>query len=132
VPNQVLAFASDTPEQDMRATASRTPGQTYNRSTTQPPVAAARLDRARSLSGDDVATASFPSPSILGPSFTGLRRAARIIPDALSNMPSADYVSAFRATRASDLDAGHFTTGASAAKPLALAQGVAHATLRGN
>jgi hypothetical protein len=119
--------------------ASRTPGQTYSRSTTQPPVAAARLDRARSrgLSGDDVATASFPSPSILGPSFTGLRRAARIIPDALANVPSADYVSAFRTTRASDLDAGHFTTGASAAKPLALAQGVAHAgegpdTLRGN
>jgi hypothetical protein len=137
VPNQVLAFAADTPVQDTREAASKTPGQALSRSTTQPPVAAVRFDRAKSRgpAGDDVAVASFPSPSILGPSFTGLRRAARFIPDALSNTPSVDYVPAFGAT-ASDLDARHFT-GAPAAKPLALAQGVTHTgddpvTLRGN
>lgn len=134
VPNQVLAFASDTPEQDQAATTSRTPGQTLSHSTSQPP--AARLDRSRSRAlAADVAVASFQAPSILGPSFTGLRRAARIIPDVLSNTPSADYVSAFNATAASDLDASHFS--GTAAKPLALAQGFVHigegpATLRGN
>lgn len=137
VPNHVLAFAADTPVQDPVVAASKTPGQTVSRSTTQPPVAAARLDRTtqRGLASDDVATANFPAPSILGPSFTGLRRAARIIPDALSNTPSAAYVAAFNASKASDLDAGHFT--GTAAKPLALAQGFVHvgedaATTRGN
>jgi uncharacterized protein YcbK (DUF882 family) len=73
VPNQVLAFASDTPEQDQAATTSRTPGQTLSHSTSQPP--AARLDRSRSRAlAADVAVASFQAPSILGPSFTGLRR----------------------------------------------------------
>jgi len=134
VPNQVLAFASDTPEQDQAATTSRTPGQTLSHSTSQPP--AARLDRSRSRAlAADIAVASFQAPSILGPSFTGLRRAARIIPDVLSNTPSADYVSAFNATAASDLDTSHFS--GTAAKPLALAQGFVHigegqATLRGN
>jgi hypothetical protein len=129
VPNQVLAFASDTPVQNpvaVAVTSSKTPGQTVNRSATQPPVATARLERAKSRGlASDIATASFPAPSILAPSFTGLRRAARIIPDALSNMPSVDYVSAFGASTAPGLDTGHFT--GSTAKPVALAQGLVSA-----
>jgi hypothetical protein len=93
---------------------------------TQSFVAAARLDRAklRGLAGD-ISTASFPAQSLLGQSFTGLRRAARTIPDALSSRPSVDYVAAFRTTP-SDLDPGHFT--GAAAKPLALAQGFVRIT----
>ncbi|MGH6847579.1 MAG: DUF882 domain-containing protein [Methylocella sp.] len=123
VPKQVLAFASDTPVDDPRGAApGKTPGGTMSRPVTQSPVAAARLDRSklRGLAGD-ISTASFPVPSILGQSFTGLRLAARNIPDALSNRPSAVYVSAFNATPASDLDPGHFS--GAAVKPLALAQG---------
>jgi hypothetical protein len=127
VPKQVLAFASETPAEDRRgAVPSTTPDDTLHEPATQSPVAAARLNRAqlRSLAGD-ISTASFPAQSILGQSFTGLRRAARIIPDALSNRPSVDYVAAFR-TRASDLDPGHFT--GAATKPLALAQGFVRLT----
>ena len=122
VPNHVLAFASDTPVQDQDAATSRTPGQTLSQSTSQP--SAAQLDRVRSrgLAGE-VAAASFPTPSILGPTFTGLRRAARVIPGALSNTPSVAYVAAFRA-KASDLEADHFS--GPAAKPLAIAQGLVH------
>ncbi|MGI8569193.1 MAG: DUF882 domain-containing protein [Methylocella sp.] len=100
VPKQVLAFASETPMEDPRgAVPSKTPGGTMS----------------------DISTASFQTQSILGQSFTGLRLAARNIPDALSNRPSAAYVSAFNATPASDLDPGHFS--GAAVKPLALAQG---------
>ncbi len=123
VPKQVLAFASETPVEDPRvAVPSKTPGNTMSGPATQSPVAAARLDGAklRGLAGD-ISTASFPAQSILGQSFTGLRLAARNIPDALSNRPSAAYVSAFNAKPASDLDPGHFK--GAAVKPLALAQG---------
>ncbi len=123
VPKQVLAFASETPVEDPRgAVPSKTSGNTMSGPATQSPVAAARLDRAklRGLAGD-ISTASFPAQSILGQSFTGLRLAARNIPDALSNRPSAAYVSAFNATPASDPDPGHFR--GAAVKPLALAQG---------
>jgi uncharacterized protein YcbK (DUF882 family) len=123
VPKQVLAFASETPAENPRgAVPSKTPGNTMSGPATQSPVAAARLDRAklRGLAGD-ISTASFPAQSILGQSFTGLRLAARNIPDALSNRPSAAYVSAFNASPASDLDPGHFR--GAAVKPLALAQG---------
>ena len=123
VPPHVLAFASatETPVQETTTAVSKTPGQTLSRSTTQ---AAARADwpRIRGTAGG-VAVANFPAPSILGPSFTGLRRAARVIPGALSNMPAVAYVPAFGA-QANDLDAGHFT--GTAAKPLALAQGFVH------
>jgi uncharacterized protein YcbK (DUF882 family) len=135
VPNQVLAFASDTQVQETLVVASKTPGQTFSRSTAQQPVPA-RVDRARPRGlASDVATASFAVPSILGPSFTGLRKAARIIPGALSNTPSVDYVSAFNASTASDLDSGHFTR--AAANPAALTQDFVHAgkgraALRGN
>ncbi len=123
VPKQVLAFASETPMEDPRgAVPSKTPGNSMSGSASQSPVAAARLDRARSRGlVSDVAFASFPAPSILGQSFTGLRRAARTIPDVLSNRPSAAYVSAFNAAPASDLDPRHFS--GAAVKPLALAQG---------
>jgi uncharacterized protein YcbK (DUF882 family) len=123
VPKQVLAFASDTPVDDPRgAVPSKAPGNTMRGLATQSPIAAARLGEAkhRGLAGDS-STASFPAQSILGQSFTGLRLAARNIPDALSNRPSAAYVSAFNATPATDLDPGHFT--GAAVKPLALAQG---------
>jgi uncharacterized protein YcbK (DUF882 family) len=122
VPKQVLAFASETAVEDPRgAEPSKSPGDTMSGPATQSPVAAARLDRAklRGLAGD-ISTARFPAQSILGQSFTGLRRAARNIPDALSNKASADYVAAFRTTP-SDLDPGHFI--GAATKPLALAQG---------
>jgi uncharacterized protein YcbK (DUF882 family) len=128
VPRQVLAFASETPVEDpRRAVPGKTPGGTMSGPATQSPVAAARLDRAklRGLAGD-ISTASFPAQSILGQSFTGLRLAARNIPDALSNQPSAAYVSAFNATPASDLDPGHFR--GAAVKPLALAQGFVRIT----
>ncbi len=127
VPKQVLAFASETPVEDPRGTVpSTTPADTVSGPATQSSIAAARLDRAklRGLAGD-ISTASFPAQSILGQSFTGLRRAARTIPDALSNRPSVDYVAAFR-TMASDLDPGHFT--GAATKPLALAQGFVRLT----
>jgi uncharacterized protein YcbK (DUF882 family) len=126
VPKQVLAFASETPVEDPRgAVPSKTPGDTISGPATQSSVAA-RLDRAklRGLAGD-ISTASFPAQSILGQSFTGLRRAARNIPDALSNRASADYVAAFRTTP-SDLDPGHFT--GAATRPLALAQGFVRIT----
>ena len=127
MPKQVLAFASETPVEDPRgAMPSKTPGDTMSRPATQSPVAAARLDRAK-LRGlaSDISTASFPAQSILGQSFTGLRRAARNIPDALSNKASVDYVAAFRTTL-SDLDPGHFT--GPATKPLAFAQGFVRIT----
>jgi hypothetical protein len=122
VPKQVLAFASETPVEDPRgAMPSKTPGDTMSGPAAQSSVAAGRPDRAK-LRGlaSDLSTTSFPAQSILGQSFTGLRRAARSIPDALSNRASVDYVAAFRTTP-SDLDPGHFT--GAATKPLALAQG---------
>ncbi|MGH6831394.1 MAG: hypothetical protein ACREDG_09625, partial [Methylocella sp.] len=127
VPKQVLAFASETPVDDpSEAVPNKTLGDTMSGSATQSSVAAARLDRAklRGLAGD-ISTASFPAQSILGQSFTGLRLAARTIPDVLSNRPSLDYVAAFR-TMASDLDPGHFA--GAATKPLALAQGFVRIT----
>jgi hypothetical protein len=127
VPKQVLAFASETPVEDPRgAVPSKTPGDTRSGPATQSFVAAAHLDRVK-LRGPagDISTASFPAQSFLGQSVTGLRRAARTIPDALSSRPSVDYVAAFRTTP-SDLDPGHFT--GAAAKPLALAQGFVRIT----
>ena len=116
VPSRVLAFASDTPVQDTSAETSKTPGQPLGQSTPQP--AAAGLDRAKS---HGLASVSFQTPSILGPSFTGLRRAARNIPGALSNTPSVKYVSAFSAATANNPDTGHFT--GVATKPVTLEQG---------
>ncbi len=127
VPKQVLAFAMETPVEDPRgAVPGKTPGDSMSGPATQSPVAAARPGRAKphGLAGD-ISTASFPAQSILGQSFTGLRRAALNIPDALSNRASAEYVAAFGAGP-SDLDSSHFT--GAAAKPLALAQGFVRIT----
>jgi uncharacterized protein YcbK (DUF882 family) len=128
VPRQVLAFASDTPLDDQGGAApGMAPVNTMRGLATQPPFGAARLGEAKHRGhASDISTASFPYQSILGQSFTGLRLAARNIPDALSNRPSAAYVSAFNATPATDLDTGHFT--GAAVRPLALAQGFVRIT----
>jgi uncharacterized protein YcbK (DUF882 family) len=126
VPKQVLAFASETPVEDPPgAVPSKTPGDTMSGPAAQSPVAAARRDRGKLRGFASISAASFPAQSVLGQSFTGLRRAARTIPDALSNRASADYVAAFRTTP-SELDPGHFT--GAATKPLALAQGFVRIT----
>jgi uncharacterized protein YcbK (DUF882 family) len=132
VPPHVLAFASETPLRETQTAVTTTPGQTPSRSTTQ---AAARADwpRLRGTAGG-VAAATFPAPSILGPSLTGLRRAARVIPGVLSKTPAVAYVPAF-GTQANDPDSSHFT--GTAAQPVALARGFVPAgenqdKLRGN
>ncbi len=123
VPKEVLAFVSETPMEASRgAVPSKVPGDTTSGPAKQSPAATARIDRAK-LRTSNISTTTFPAPSILGRSFTGLRRAARSIPDALSNRASAGYVAAF-GTTPSDLDPGHFT--GPATKPLALAQGFVH------
>ncbi|MCI0598252.1 MAG: DUF882 domain-containing protein [Beijerinckiaceae bacterium] len=122
LPKQVLAFAPQAPVQDKelaaQAKTDSTPTPSPPSQTLAPP---ARLDRARHRGHASGLSATFPAPSLLGQSLTGLRRAARLIPGALSNKPSAaNYVSAF-GTTATDLDPDRFT--GTAAKPLALAQG---------
>jgi uncharacterized protein YcbK (DUF882 family) len=126
VPKAVLAFSSETPVQDSREIApSKTPSDTMSMPVTQPSPAPVRPDRAKVRSIGTTVSAAFPAQSLFGQSLTGLRRAARIIPDLLSNRTSADYVSSF-GTTASDLDTAHFS--GAAAKPLALAQGYVHIT----
>jgi uncharacterized protein YcbK (DUF882 family) len=127
VPKQLLAFASETSVEGPRGVVRKTPGNAMSGPATQSPVAAARLDwaKVRGLAGDN-SNAGFPAQSILGHSFTGLRLAARNIPDALSNRPSTAYVSAFNAKPASDPDPGHFR--GAAVKSLALAQGFVRVT----
>jgi hypothetical protein len=126
VPKTVLAFASETPEQDSHEIApSKTPSETMSMPVTQPSPAPARPDWAKVRGIGTTVSAAFPAQSLFGQSLTGLRRAARIIPDLLSNRTSADYVSSF-GTTASDLDTAHFS--GAAAKPLALAQGYVRIT----
>ena len=124
-PKQVLAFAADAPLQNSLPNALNAPpgvpaaGKLAVPQTAAEPVRIAR-PKLRSLSG--TAGAALPASSILGPSLTGLRRAARLIPGALSSKPSAsDYASAF-GTEPSDLDPDRFT--GAAVEPLTLAQGV--------
>lgn len=125
VPKQVLAFASETPVQDPRIAApSKTPGD-IAKPLAQSVVVPTRLDRAKVRPAGNMISAAFPAQSLLGQSLTGLRQAARIIPNVLSNTPSANYVASFGAT-ASDLDSSHFT--GPAAKSLALAQGFVRIT----
>lgn len=127
VPNQVLAFASEGRMQDVRdAAPSRAQVQTGGKPIPQSAIIPVRLDRS-SLRGvsSDVSAATSPAQPILGQPVTGLRQAARIIPNVLSNVPSTDFVSAFGVTP-SDLDTRHFT--GAAAKPLALAQGFVRIT----
>ncbi len=82
----------------------------------------ARLDRSNySELTSATPTAEEPPASVLGQAFTGLRQAARIIPDALS-ATSAGYKLAFNAA-AGLLDCAHFTKTAANA-PQAAANGV--------
>ncbi|QBR70871.1 hypothetical protein CU048_05800 [Beijerinckiaceae bacterium] len=126
-PNRVLAFASEGRIQDVREAApSPTPTETADKPLTTSAIVSARLSRTslRGVSSEVSAVAS-PAQPILGQPVTGLRQAARITPDLLSNVPSTEFVSAF-GVAASDLDTKHFT--GAAAKPLALAQGFVRIT----
>lgn len=122
-PKQALAFAADAPLQNsLPAQLNSPPGETAAKPAAQQTGAeTVRSERPklRGLSGNPVV--AFPAPSILGRTLTGLRRAARLIPGALSNKPSAeDYASAF-GTVPTDLDPDRFT--GAAVKPLTFAQG---------
>ncbi len=71
-------------------------------------IVSARLDRSNyNELTSETPTAEAPPASILGQALTGLRQAARIIPDALSAAPSAGYKMAFSAAKI--LDYAHFT-----------------------
>jgi uncharacterized protein YcbK (DUF882 family) len=77
----------------------------------------ARLDRSNySELTSATPTAEAPPASILGQAFTGLRQAARIIPDALAAMPSAGYKVAFGAA-SSLMDCARFTKEPAAGQP---------------
>ncbi|WP_374307261.1 DUF882 domain-containing protein [Methylocella sp.] len=77
MPSTVLGYASD-------AGASRLDGA--------PQIVSARLDRSNfaELTSDTPAAEAAPS-SLLGEALTGLRRAARVVPDLLAAAPSAGY-----------------------------------------
>lgn len=125
VPKQVLAYtAADSPLEATPATALAqferrlAPGPAAPQ--TGAVVAGSRL---KPRGPGSSAMAAFPAPAILGQALTGLRRAARLIPGALSNKPSPeDYAAAFGALPG-DLDPDHFS--GAAIKPLTLAQGFA-------
>lgn len=87
-----------------------------------PEIVSARLDRSNySELTSATPTAEEPPASVLGQAFTGLRQAARIVPDALS-ATSAGYKIAFNAA-AGLLDCSRFTKGA-APPPASSASGV--------
>lgn len=131
VPAQVLAYAGGA-QQSPGFHGSAASGKDAGESS-RAAVAAARLDHSNleSLTGD-AASASAPTPSVLGQALTGLRRAARIIPDALSGLPTATgLASAFKAV-ASELDSAHFS-GAPANKAAEASVNIAEtSTPRGN
>jgi uncharacterized protein YcbK (DUF882 family) len=79
------------------------------RGQTARPIVSARLDGSnfRSLTSD-MAAENMPTQSVLGPSLSGLRAAARTQPGTLSNTLTANYVARFAST-ASDLDTAHFS-----------------------
>ncbi len=113
LPASVLGYAA-TP-----AGASRPAGAAENE---DDEIVSARLDRSNySELTSATPTAEEPPASVLGQAFTGLRQAARIIPDALS-ATSAGYKLAFNAA-AGLLDCAHFTKTAANA-PQAAANGV--------
>ncbi|ACK51094.1 protein of unknown function DUF882 [Methylocella silvestris BL2] len=63
-----------------------------------PDIVSARLDRSNfSDLTSETPTAEAPPASLLGQALTGLRQAARIVPDALAAAPSASYKLAFGA-----------------------------------
>jgi hypothetical protein len=121
VPSEVLAYADGAPQAPRLPAPGKDAGDPQGTT-----IVPARLDHSNfpSLTGD-VATASAPTPSVLGQALTGLRQAARIIPDALSNLPTAGFMSAFKAV-ASELDSAHFSS--PAAKPAASSVSIAEAS----
>jgi len=126
VPKQVLAFASETPAPDQRlADLARVPGDIGSKAVTPLAAPLAPPERVRARAPANAISPAFPAPPLFAQPLTGLRRAARTIPDALSNKPLTEYVSSFGA-EASELDPGHFT--GPAAKPLSLAQGFVRIT----
>lgn len=89
-----------------------------------PEVISARLDRSNyNELTSKTPTAEAPPQSVLGQAMTGLRQAARIIPDALSAMPSAGYKMAFNAA-SNMLDCAHFTKGPATGEQAQAANGV--------
>ncbi len=125
VPAQVLAYAPTSSFAELRSDGPIVSTRALSRKAIpapQTPTLPGRLDRSafRSLTGG-VATASLVNPSLLGPSVTGLRQAARVNADILSPAPSIGYVATF-GTKAGDLDTSAFT--GSATKPLAAAPGL--------
>lgn len=121
VPSQVLAYAATAGFAELRSDAPRAVSRKPVPAP-QTPTVPGRLDRSafRSLTGG-VATASLVNQSLLGPSVTGLRQAARVNSDILSPAPSIGYVATF-GNRDGDLDTSAFT--GSATKPLAAAPGL--------
>jgi uncharacterized protein YcbK (DUF882 family) len=118
LPATVLGYAA-TPAAAPRLHAT-TPGASANEDASE--IVSARLDRSNySELTSATPTAEEPPASVLGQAFTGLRQAARIIPDALS-ATSAGYKIAFNAA-AGLLDCAHFTKGPASA-PQASASGV--------
>ncbi len=82
-----------------------------------PEIISARLDRSNYAElTSNTPTAEEPPASALGQAITGLRQAARIVPDALSAAPSAGYTMAFNAASGL-LDYAHFTKAWSTAAP---------------
>jgi len=109
VPAAVLGYAPSAPQP--QRSRSGAPGKDAGQPP-QPPVAQTRVERAAFRGpASGLEAAGTPAPSILGQAIMGLRQAARIIPDALSSLPSAGFVTAFRA-KASDLDCSRFTDAA--------------------
>jgi uncharacterized protein YcbK (DUF882 family) len=128
VPKQVLAFAADVPLQDSLPQAVNKPIGDAASKPAAPQFGSgpARPDRPKLRGLSNSFPAAFPAPSILGQSLTGLRRAARLIPGALSNKPlAANYASSFGSTP-SDLDPDRFA--GAAVKSLTLAQGFVRIT----
>jgi uncharacterized protein YcbK (DUF882 family) len=85
LPSGVLGYAAGGPS-GTQSTRAATPRASA------PEIVSARLDRSNySELTSAKPTAEAPPASVLGQAFTGLRQAARIIPDALSAAPSAGY-----------------------------------------
>jgi uncharacterized protein YcbK (DUF882 family) len=113
LPAAALGYAASAtpPARGLRATAPGAAGAQ------DAEIVPARLDRSNySELTSATPTAEAPPASILGQAFTGLRQAARIVPDALAAMPSASYKIAFGAA-ASLLDCAHFAKGPAPAPP---------------
>jgi hypothetical protein len=105
LPSTVLGYA---------ASPATTPSQ-HTAVLDTPEIVPARLDRSNYVElTSKTPTAEAPPASALGQAITGLRQAARIIPDALSAAPSAGYAMAFNAA-ASLANYTHFSKAPSTA-----------------